>query len=71
MVEQQQIMKYELPGQQITIYLEKLDPHASLVLPYGLQAKYPVKAASGDSSAYLYYDSATKDEAAPTAFEVQ
>ena len=70
LVESQQIMKYELPGQQISIYLEKLLPGQVLEIEYDLQAKYPVKAQSTGSSTYLYYDTETKDEAAPVEFEV-
>ena len=66
-----QIMKYELPGQQVTIYLEKLLPLEELVIEYDLQAKYPVKAQSTGTEAYLYYDEATKDEAEPVEFEVE
>jgi len=70
LVESQQIMKYELPGQQITIYLEKLLPGQTLEIGYDLQAKYPIKAQAGSSSAYLYYDTAKKTETAPVVFEV-
>ena len=69
-VEAQEIMKYELPGQQITIYLEKLLPHQTLTLGYDLQAKYPIKAQAGSSSAYLYYDTAKKTETEPVEFTV-
>jgi hypothetical protein len=69
-VEAQQIMKYELPGQQIAIYLEKLLPDQSLSIGYDLQAKYPIKAQAGSSSAYLYYDTDTKTETEPVEVQV-
>ncbi len=71
LVEAQQIMKFELPGQQITIYLEKLLPGQSLEIGYDLQAKYPVKVQAGSSSAYLYYDTSKKTETAPVEFQVE
>ena len=56
------IAKYELPGQQISVYIETIAPNASLTLAYDLLAKYPVRAQSGDAAAYLYYDTEQRAE---------
>ena len=66
----QQIMKYELPGQQVTFYLEQIPAGGSVQLVFDAQAKFPLSAQAGTSSAYLYYDTDTKTEAAPVAFSV-
>ena len=64
------ILKYELPGQQVTIYLEKLDPGATLKLSWDLQAQFPVKAQAPGASAYLYYAPTTRTDIAGAAFTV-
>ncbi|MEZ4267727.1 MAG: MG2 domain-containing protein [Myxococcota bacterium] len=64
------IMKYELPGQQVTIYLEAIAPGAVVDLSFDVQARYPLAVQAPPSSAYLYYDTATRAETAPVGFVV-
>ena len=64
------IMKYELPGQQVTYYLEKIPGGGTVELVFDAQAKYPLSAQATGSTAYLYYDTDTKSETGPVAFEV-
>jgi hypothetical protein len=64
------IMKYELPGQQVTIYLESIAPGAAVDLSFDVQARYPLAVQAPPSSAYLYYDTATRAETAPVGFVV-
>jgi len=71
MVEAGTIMKFELAGQQLSIYLDKMTPGQELSLSYDLVANYPVKAKAPTSSAYLYYDEDTKAETPGAEMEVQ
>ncbi|PIE19245.1 MAG: hypothetical protein CSA66_02640 [Proteobacteria bacterium] len=64
------IMRYELPGQQVTFYLDAIAPEATVRLAFDVQANYPVEAQATGSSAYLYYDTEEKAEADPVDFEV-
>ena len=70
-VQEQQLMKYELPGQQVSLYVESLPAGETLTLQYQLQAEYPVKAMTAPSAAYLYYDTEERAETAPVEFIVQ
>lgn len=65
-----EIMRYELPGQQVTIYLEAIAPGASIDLSFDVQARYPLEVQAPPSAAYLYYDTATRAETAPVGFVV-
>ena len=65
------IMKYELPGQQISVYLEALKPKETVTILYELQAKYPLKAVAKSSSAYLYYETTTRSGTAGAEFTVE
>lgn len=64
------IMKYELPGQQVTIYLEAIAPGAAVDLSFDVQAQYPLEVQAPPSAAYLYYDTATRAETTPVGFVV-
>lgn len=69
-VEAQEILKYELPGQQISIYLQKLMPGQTFQLSWDLQALFPVKAQTPPSSVYLYYEKTQRADIAGTMIEV-
>lgn len=55
-VDAKTISKYTLAARQIIVYLEKLDPNATVTLKYALKAKYPIHARTPQSSAYPYYN---------------
>jgi CD109 antigen len=65
------LMKVELAGQQVILYIDKLAPKQALTVSYDLQAKFPVKAKAAGSSAYLYYDTATKAATGAVDFVVE
>ncbi|MFH0836058.1 MAG: alpha-2-macroglobulin family protein [Candidatus Micrarchaeota archaeon] len=50
------IMRFEIAGRKIILYVEDLERGVSLTLPVKVKAKYPVKALIESSSAYSYYD---------------
>jgi len=64
------IMKYELPGQQVTYYLDEIPANGTVQLVFDAQAKYPLSAQATGSVAYLYYDTDTRSETEPVAFDV-
>lgn len=55
-VKQKAISKYTLAQRQIIVYLEKLDPGATLELHYAVKARYPIRAKTPLSKAYPYYN---------------
>jgi len=65
------IQKFETTAKQILVYVANLDPGEELTLTYQLQAKYPLKVESPDSSASLYYDPSSKTSAPGEPIEVQ
>ncbi len=65
------IRTYELTGRQLLLYLDDLPVGKTSVLTYRLSARYPVKAATGDSEVRLYYRSDLKARQAPQQIEVQ
>ncbi len=69
-VSSQKILKYEVPGQQISVYLEKLSPGEVFTLSWDLQALYPVKAKTPPSSVYLYYDKESRADIAGQNIQV-
>lgn len=64
------IARYTLTGRQITIYLEKVEPNKPLEFSYRLQARYPIKAKTPQSSVYEYYNPEVKDIAKPIELNV-
>ncbi|MCA9516969.1 MAG: hypothetical protein KC635_18630, partial [Myxococcales bacterium] len=54
------IMKYQVRGQQLSVYLDHVAARASLAVTYRLQAKYPIEAQAPQSETYLYYDGAVR-----------
>lgn len=49
------ITRYDTAARQIILYFEKLEPSEKLDFTYHLKAKYPIKAQSGKSKVYKYY----------------
>jgi hypothetical protein len=60
LVDQAHIARYELTGRQIILYLTEVTSGTEIVLPYRLQARYPIRAQTPPSTAYDYY---TPDQA--------
>jgi hypothetical protein len=50
------IDKYTLAGRQIIVYMQKLDPNATVTLRYKVRAKYPIRAHTPESKVYPYYN---------------
>ncbi|MBM4354652.1 MAG: hypothetical protein FJ109_12840 [Deltaproteobacteria bacterium] len=65
------IRTYELTGRQLLLYLDDLAVGKTAVLTYRLSARYPVKAATGDSEVRLYYRSDLKGRQAPQQIVVE
>jgi uncharacterized protein YfaS (alpha-2-macroglobulin family) len=65
------IRNFELTGRQLLIYLDELPLDKTVVLHYGLKSRYPVKAATGESEARLYYQGEVKSSQAPRMIEVE
>ncbi|MEI7832591.1 MAG: MG2 domain-containing protein [bacterium] len=55
-VKEKTISKYTIAARQLIVYMEKIDPNASVTLKYELKAKYPIHARTPQSSAYPYYN---------------
>ena len=65
------IQKYELAGRQIIVYLDHIKAKDTLTLTYRLKAKYPIKAQTGSSRAYMYYDPEKESFADPIEIVVK
>lgn len=70
-VQAKQISKYTIAARQIIVYVERLDPGATLTLRYQLKAKYPIKARTPMSTAYPYYNPEQAAVAAPGTIVVR
>jgi hypothetical protein len=68
--EEKVISEFEVTGKQLLLYLDSLVVGEPRVITYELTALYPLKAQTGGSQAYAYYNAEVKDEAEPTEFEV-
>ena len=55
-VAEERIERYRIAGRQIIVYLEEIKAGASFALTYRLRATTPVKAQSGLSRVYEYYE---------------
>jgi len=64
------LQRFTLAGRQIILYVDKLDPAAPFVLRYRVRARFPVKASTGATKVYEYYDPAHVGLAAPGALRV-
>jgi hypothetical protein len=64
------LSKAEPTGKQLTLYLTKLGPSATLDLAYHLRATMPVTASDGGGEAHLYYEPEKRSAVASTTFTV-
>jgi len=69
-VEDQLIQKFETTAKQILVYVADIQPEETLVLNYGLKAKYPLNVQAPGSSASLYYDQDSKSSTPGEEIEV-
>ena len=65
LVAEKKIKKYSMTGRQIIFYLETLDPGEKRTLSYQLVARFPIKAKTPKSTAYLYYNPEERADADP------
>ena len=65
-----QIEKYAVTGRQIIVYLRQVTAGVPVKLQYQLLAKYPLKAQTGKSVAYEYYNPAARGESKPVQLTV-
>jgi hypothetical protein len=64
------IQKYSVTGRQIIVYLEELVVGAPLEISYQLLAKYPLRAKTGRSVIYEYYNPQCRAEIEPVELTV-
>jgi len=65
LVEQKVIQKYSFTGRQAILYFDSIDAGQPVTFSYHLKAKYPLKAQTPESSAYLYYNPEVKATVKP------
>lgn len=63
LVAQGKVAKFTLTGKALLLYVDGLAPGAPLELAYELRARYPVRAKSPASVAYLYYQPEVRAQA--------
>ena len=69
-VAEKRIEKYSATGRQIIVYLRQVTAGQPVELRYQLLAKYPLKAQTGKSVAYQYYNPAARGESKPVQLTV-
>ncbi len=70
MVEAGQLQKWENPGRQLVLYIEKVMPQQAWVGTYQLRATYPMQGSSGPAEVHPYYDPDEETAHAPQEFTV-
>lgn len=70
LVEAGVIQKFNLTGRQIICYLEQVASGSPVTIKYRLKAKYPIRAQSGVSTAYVYYNPEVRASAQPVTLQV-
>jgi hypothetical protein len=64
------VMRYELTGRQIILYVRNLTGEQALSFSYRLRAQYPLVARTPSSVAYDYYNPSTTAEEMPVVLTV-
>lgn len=59
------IQRYTVTGRQVILYFDKLEGGKPVEFKYRLKAKFPIRARTQKSTAYLYYNPEIKDVAPP------
>ena len=62
--------KYEVTGNQVILYLRKLEVSTPLVFQYSLRAKYPLRVQTPASAVYEYYQPTNRAESRPVELRV-
>ena len=70
LVAEKRIEKYSVTGRQIIVYLRQVTAGQPVQLQYQLLAKYPLRAQTGKSVAYEYYNPAARGESKPVQLTV-
>ncbi|MBN1844726.1 MAG: hypothetical protein JW810_03515 [Sedimentisphaerales bacterium] len=70
LVKKEVIEKYSTTGRQIIVYLRQVEHDKPVEISYELLAKFPLKAQSGASAVYEYYNPEIRSEASPIDLEV-
>jgi hypothetical protein len=69
-VDRGKIARYELTGRQIIVYIQRLARGDRLTFDVGFTARFPLRAQTPSSEAYLYYDPAVRTTARPVELTV-
>lgn len=70
MVSDKMITKYSIAARQIILYFEKIKPSEKLEFRYQLKAKIAIKAKSGKSKIYKYYEPEVNSTSEPVEIQV-
>ncbi|TNE51187.1 MAG: hypothetical protein EP343_03610 [Deltaproteobacteria bacterium] len=65
------IDRYQIAGRQVILYLRSLRKGKPFVMKYRLRARFPLRAQSPVSKAYLYYQPEIKASSTPTRLQVR
>jgi len=71
LVDKKAIQKYTVTGRQVIVYLERVESGKALEFSYRMRAKYPVRAKTPASVAYLYYNPEVRSVVQPVNLVVQ
>ncbi|MGQ9697043.1 MAG: alpha-2-macroglobulin family protein [Armatimonadota bacterium] len=71
LVEQKVIQKYSFTGRQVILYFDKIEAGKPITFSYRLKAKYPLRATTPESKAYLYYNPEIQDTTPPVTMTVR
>lgn len=69
-LEAKTLQRYEKTPRQLILYVEGISYGAPFVAEYGLRAKYPLVASSGEVEAHPYYEPSDSTQAEPVEFTV-
>ncbi|MHB0911820.1 MAG: alpha-2-macroglobulin family protein [Armatimonadota bacterium] len=65
------IQKYTITGRQVILYFDKVESGSPVEFKYRMRAKFPIRAQTPESSAYLYYNPEIRDVQPPVELVVR
>jgi len=65
------VAKYEVAGRQLVVYLEEVEAEKAVTVEYGLRARFPLEAETGEAGVYEYYNPEVKAGAPPVRVKVR